>query len=178
MKKFILNNKLPIFLLMCVLGLSIFYAFTPNNNINNVVSVSEINESNNYYYFDEERLSILEERNNKIDEIEASVAASNLGISEISSKLEEIENIYSITNKECSLELEIESLGYDDVLVHNYISKEKIGDSEISTNVIDIKILTSSLPNERAVAISQLAKTKFGNNSYKVSLILETNNIA
>ncbi|MGM9972134.1 MAG: hypothetical protein ACI35W_06975 [Anaeroplasmataceae bacterium] len=176
MKKFLKNNKLPIFLLLCVVMLSVFYAFSPSETSDNSKTVGNI-PSDNYYYFDEERLSILEERNIKIKEIESSVATSNLGLADISSKMSLIEEIYSITNKECSLEVEIESLGYDDVLVYSYEETENIGNTTVVCKCVDVKILATELKKERAVVITQLTKTKFGNNDYKVSLILESNNL-
>lgn len=178
MKNFLKKNKLPLVLLTCVIMLSVFYALSPSGVKDDDSVVSGSMASSNFYYFDEERLNILEERNVSIKQLETEVAAANTDISNISNKMRQIEEIYDITNKECSLELEIEALGYEDVLVHNYTEEENIGSSVIVNKCVDVKILATELKKERAVVITQLAKTKFGNNDYKVSIILETNNVA
>ena len=177
MKKFILKNKLPLFLLAAVLMLSTFYVLSPLSKDKSDDTTVSTPDTSGYYYFDEERLNIIEERNLAILEIEEQIA-SNYNSSEIAVMLNEINNINNITSLECSLEREIEALGYIDVLVHNYNLSETIDSSVIKTKCIDIKILTNELTKERAVAITQLAKTKFGNNDYKVALLLESNTLS
>ena len=91
MKKFILKNKLPLFLLAAVLMLSTFYVLSPLSKDKSDDTTVSTPDTSGYYYFDEERLNIIEERNLAILEIEEQIA-SNYNSSEIAVMLNEKKN--------------------------------------------------------------------------------------
>ncbi|MBE6137944.1 MAG: SpoIIIAH-like family protein [Erysipelotrichaceae bacterium] len=147
--------RLPILLLAVVIMLSIFYIKEASNNNSDPVSGDDLNASSLNPEFTEARLLSLEEANNEIDELEASIAAGNLTAVEVSNTTAKIQELKNIKHQEASLEATlIEMNSYDDVLV-------LLGEEAL---VIDI-YTEDEITVSKFVELARLAKGSFGSDT-------------
>jgi len=147
--------KLPILLLAVVIMLSIFYIKEANNNSADPVSGDDLNASSLNPDFTEARLLSLEEANNEIDELEASIASGTLTAVEVQQTTAKISQLKNIKHQEASLEETlIEMNNYDDVLV-------LLGEESL---VIDI-YTEDDITVAKFIELARLAKTNFGSDT-------------
>lgn len=147
--------KLPILLLAVVIMLSIFYIKEANNNSADPVSGDDLNASSLNPDFAEARLLSLEEANNEIDELEASIASGTLTAVEVQQTTAKISQLKNIKHQEASLEETlIEMNNYDDVLV-------LLGEESL---VIDI-YTEDDITVAKFIELARLAKTNFGSDT-------------
>lgn len=144
------RNKLTIFLVLVVVGLTIYYVSTPTKKASPVGN-EDIVETR-YQLYADARLKVLTERNTEISGYEeiltqVSVVSEDVRLNAVS----EIARIKALTEREVALEEAIIDLGYKDCLVY----KEE-------ENVY-INVLTQAFSVDKYIEVALLVKAEFGN---------------
>ena len=147
---------LPIFLLAMVVVLSVFYIKQSTDDVSNVSNNND-DDTQVVSDFANKRLEILEQRSDKIDELEAVIASGTLSNSEITQTVDQINDLYYLKYTEVELEDLIVGLGYEDSLVI-------IDEENVSVTIIDKELTSSDF-----ISIANVVKGKLGNN-YKLKV--------
>lgn len=141
------RNKLSIFLVLVVIGLTIYYVRTPEKK---PPKTDEPVIATRYPEYAQSRLNILAERNEEIAVCEQEISEAS-SIDKKNDALERLQRISKLTETEVSLENNIKTIGYTDCLVENKGSQ------------IKVNVLTKTFSVEEFVDIALLIKAEFGN---------------
>ena len=112
------KNQLALVLLTLVLMLSIYYIQSPFKDDADPVAGSVDDTPKRLEALSELRLTLTDERNLRILELDSIIASSEATVSEKNVALEEKKYLISLTEKELLLETELITSGYQDVFVH------------------------------------------------------------
>ena len=111
------KNQLALILLTLVLMLTVYFIKTPAQN-NDPGDDPTTPTTGRLEVLSTMRLTLKNERNEKISELNAIIGSDTATAAEINNAIEEKNKINAITECELLLELEIISMGYQDAFVH------------------------------------------------------------
>ena len=147
------KNKLPLFLLALVMMLSIYYVSLENDTkVEKPVGNLDATVETRYQEFAEARITLLNERDVAVSELEEKITALNVSLADVENYVQEIEMLTSLTEQEVYLESLITGMGYEDALV---VLQE--------TNNLTVSVLADNFDVNDYINIAKSAKTEFGN---------------
>lgn len=150
------KNKLSLFLLAVVMMLTIYYVNMPNQK-EPELPVDNTPVEERYAAFAERRLSLIEQRNDAIVELEVVLSDENISLSEKEKALNDLYEMMALTEKEILTEASIVGMGFEDAIVV-FTEKE-----------IKIEILTAEFTPAEYLAVARAVKAHFGK-AYFVSV--------
>lgn len=150
------KKTLPIFLLALVVLLSVFYIKQTGVDVPSGNQMPD-NTQTVAYVFAEKRLEILQKRSQEAEQLEESIASSNMSASDIASVVDQINKLYYLKYTEVELEDAITILGYDECLV------------VIEKFDVNVSVLSEEISAREFIQITNLIKNKLTSN-YKVSV--------
>ncbi len=144
------RNKLSIFLVLVVVGLTIYYVSIPNKDVKPTSSPSVV--ETRYQLYAQTRFDMLEQRNEEINSYEEVVSQVSTVDDEVKlTAIEKINDLKQLTEREIALEKQITTLGYEDSLVI------------VSDKNCNVKILSNSFSIDEYIDVALLIKGEFGN---------------
>ena len=152
------RNKLSIFLVLVVIGLTIYYVKTPTKA--EKPKEDTTTSSERYPLYAQSRLEVLTERNEEIAKYETTIAEAS-STNEENDAYERLTALTKLTEREVGVEYHIKGLGYSDCFVHT------------SGNRIKVNVLSNNFSVEDFVEVALLVKGEFGND-YQVIVNVDT----
>lgn len=112
------KNQLALILLTLVMMLTVYFIKTPTSSDDTTGDDPTISTTGRLEALSTMRLTIKNQRNEKINELNKVIGSETATAAEINQAIEEKSRINALTECELLLELEIINLGYQDAFVH------------------------------------------------------------
>ena len=156
------KNQLALILLTLVMMLTVYFIKAPVKNNDPGDDPQSTPTTGRLEVLSTMRLTLKNERNEKINELNAIIGSDTATAAEINNAIEQKNKINSITECELLLELEIISLGYQDAFVH------------VKDNGIDVTVISNEHSVAKANEIIQMTILEFDGQYSNVCVEFET----
>lgn len=156
------KNQLALILLTLVMMLTVYFIKAPVKNNDPGDDPQSTPTTGRLEVLSTMRLTLKNERNEKINELNAIIGSDTATAAEINNAIEQKNRINSITECELLLELEIISLGYQDAFVH------------VKDNGIDVTVISNEHSITKANEIIQMTILEFDGQYSNVCVEFET----
>ena len=156
------KNQLALILLTLVMMLTVYFIKAPVKNNDPGDDPQSTPTTGRLEVLSTMRLTLKNERNEKINELNAIIGSDTATAAEINNAIEQKNRINSITECELLLELEIISLGYQDAFVH------------VKDNGIDVTVISNEHSIAKANEIIQMTILEFDGQYSNVCVEFET----
>ncbi len=156
------KNQLALILLTLVMMLTVYFIKAPVKNNDPGDDTQSTPTTGRLEVLSTMRLTLKNERNEKISELNAIIGSDTATAAEINNAIEQKNKINSITECELLLELEIISLGYQDAFVH------------VKDNGIDVTVISNEHSISKANEIIKMTILEFDGQYPNVCVEFET----
>ena len=156
------KNQLALILLTLVMMLTVYFIKAPAQNDNPGDDPQSTTTTGRLEVLSTMRLTLKNERNEKINELNAIIGSDTATAVEINEAIEQKNKLNSITECELLLELEIINLGYQDAFVH------------VKDTGIDVTVISSEHSLSKANEIINMTILEFGGQYSNVCVEFES----
>lgn len=156
------KNQLALILLTLVMMLTVYFIKTPVQNNDPGEDPQSTQTTGRLEVLSTMRLTLKNERNEKINELNAIIGSDTATAAEINDAIEQKNKLNSITECELLLELEIINLGYQDAFVH------------VKDTGIDVTVISNEHSISKANEIIKMTILEFDGKYSNVCVEFET----
>ena len=156
------KNQLALILLTLVMMLTVYFIKAPAQNDDPGDDPQSTTTTGRLEVLSTMRLTLKNERNEKINELNAIIGSDTATAVEINEAIEQKNKLNSITECELLLELEIINLGYQDAFVH------------VKDTGIDVTVISSEHSLSKANEIINMTILEFGGQYSNVCVEFES----